>query len=107
MSVPEDNFARQLDGVGVVYEREFKFLPDRKFRADFLLPGKVLVEIEGGVWIQGGHTRGGGYSKDCEKYNLAQLNGYKVFRFTPQMVESGWALAIISAILSQLQPGEE
>ncbi len=69
---------------------EYKFLNDRKFRFDFACPiAWIAIEIEGGTWTQGRHTRGKGYSSDCEKYNLAQLAGWKVFRFTSDMLRHG------------------
>jgi very-short-patch-repair endonuclease len=68
--------------------REFRF-SKRRFRFDFAFPDrKVAVEIEGGGWIYGRHHRPKGYEMDLEKYNLAQYLGWKVFRFTPQMLEN-------------------
>lgn len=66
----------------VDYMREFKFDPERKWRFDFLIPPNVGIEIEGGVWSQGRHTRGSGFIADCEKYNSAAMLGYKVLRYT-------------------------
>jgi very-short-patch-repair endonuclease len=70
--------------------REYRFNPDRRWRSDFCYPDfKLLVEIEGGTWIRGAHTRAARYSKDCEKYNWAAIHGWKVLRFTSDMVKSG------------------
>lgn len=56
----------------------------RRWRADFAVPQKnVLIEIEGGVWTNGRHTRAKGYAADIEKYNAAALLGYKVYRVLP------------------------
>lgn len=67
---------------------EHKFLEDRKFRFDFALPDiKVGIEIEGGLYAKGRHTSVIGYNKDCEKYNLATLNGWRVLRFTEKMLD--------------------
>lgn len=44
------------------------------------------MEIEGGVWSMGRHTRGSGFVKDMEKYNAAASLGWRVFRFTPKQV---------------------
>jgi very-short-patch-repair endonuclease len=78
---------------------EFRFAaPLRQWRADrAYVELKLLFEIEGGAWIQGRHTRGKGYEADCEKYNTAQMMGYKVFRFSPAMCKEkdGRALAIV------------
>lgn len=66
---------------------EFKFCKDRKWRSDFSVPlQKLLIEVEGGVYSQGRHTRGKGYTGDMEKYNEAELLGYHVLRYTPQQV---------------------
>lgn len=73
--------------------REFHFLSGRRYAADFAwVDYNLLVEIEGGVWSGGRHTRGKGFTEDCRKYNLAQIEGYDVLRFTAEMVESGEAL---------------
>lgn len=66
---------------------EYKFHPLRKWRADYCWPiHKVIVEIEGGAWTQGRHTRGAGFIADMAKYNAAELLGYSVLRYTPQQL---------------------
>lgn len=80
--------------------REFVFAPPRKWSLDFAWPERGLaVEVEGGIWIGGRHTRGQGYEDDCAKYNAAALCGYRVLRVTPDMVESGTAIATIRRAL--------
>jgi hypothetical protein len=75
-------------GIIKSWEKEYRFLKDRKYRFDyaiFLTNGeKMAVEVEGGVWVQGRHNRGGGFIKDMEKYNLAIAGGWKLFRILPQ-----------------------
>ena len=69
---------------------EHKFHPIRKWRFDFAIPEIfAAIEIEGGVFIQGRHSRGGGMVKDMEKYNHAASLGWAVFRFTPAQFRSG------------------
>lgn len=68
--------------------REYRFHPARRWRFDFAWPEqRVAVEIEGGAWVQGRHTRGAGYTNDCEKYNSAMLEGWRVLRFTGDMLK--------------------
>src|SRR3990167_11379402 len=68
--------------------REYKFLKDRRFRFDFAWKKqKIAVEIEGGIWIHGAHVRSKHFISDCDKYNLAVLNGWRVFRFTGEHLE--------------------
>ncbi len=63
---------------------EHRFHSIRRWRFDFAhLKHKVAIEIEGGIWTKGRHTRGKGYLKDCEKYNEAQILGWKVLRYAP------------------------
>lgn len=62
---------------------ELQFAPPREFRFDFAWPDyKLAVEIDGGIWSKGRHTRGSGFQKDCWKLNLATLNGWRILRYT-------------------------
>lgn len=64
--------------------KEFKFHPRRRWRFDYAIPEhKIAVEVEGGVWTGGRHTRPQGFLGDIEKYNTATLMGWRVFRTTP------------------------
>ena len=64
--------------------KEFKFHPTRRWRFDYAIPEhKIAVEVEGGVWTNGRHTRPQGFLGDIEKYNTATLMGWRVFRTTP------------------------
>ena len=68
-------------------EVEYRFHPVRRWRFDFAWPvSKVAVELDGGTWTQGRHTRGAGYRGDCEKLNAAALLGWRVFRVTAGML---------------------
>jgi very-short-patch-repair endonuclease len=98
-SAGEDELARQLDALNIPYEREFRFAPPRRWRADFHLAGPWLVEVEGGVWT-GGHRRGAEANKDTEKHNAVVMLGWKCLRFTPHQVETGEAIGVIEAALA-------
>lgn len=75
---------------------ELKFHPVRKWRADFAIPSQMLlIEIDGGIWSGGRHTRGGGFIGDMEKLNAAAVLGYRVLRFQPSEVN---AKSIINTI---------
>lgn len=82
-------------------EAEFKFHPLRKWRFDFAWPQhhrKLAVEIEGGVWTGGRHTRGAGFIRDMAKYNEAARLGWLVFRFTPEQLRRGEAQAFMKEV---------
>ena len=75
---------------------EYRFAPPRKWRFDFSWPAvKVALEVEGGVFVAGRHSRGSGMVKDMEKYNAATLAGWRVFRVTPTQVADGSAVTLI------------
>ena len=99
-SIGESTLANQLRVLKISFEQEYKFHPKRKWRADFHIIGKkILVEVEGGVWSGGRHTRGKGYISDMEKYNAAVVMGYQVLRFSTEQVKSGLAVQQIEMIV--------
>lgn len=99
-SVGEVLLATHLKACKIDFEQEFKFHPDRKWRADFLITGtKILIEVEGGIWSGGRHTRGKGYIGDMEKYNSAAMMGFTVLRFSTEQVKSGMALKQIELLI--------
>ena len=73
-------------------QEEYRFHPERKWKADFRYDsprlGPIHIEIEGGIWLGGKarHTSGVGYWKDCEKYNEACLMGIKVIRLAGPLI---------------------
>ena len=86
---------------GPPLEREVRFHPTRKWRADFAhLASRTLIEIEGGIFIPGGgrHSRGAGYSKDAEKYLEAVLAGWSVIRLTERQLELDFIERIVAWI---------
>lgn len=75
---------------------EYRFHPERRWRFDFAWPEYMLaVEVEGGTWTNGRHSRGSGFADDAEKYNEAVMLGWRVLRFTADQVRSGTAVKTI------------
>lgn len=91
---------RDLRALGIGFEQEYKFHSTRRWRADFLIRNtKILIEVEGGIWSQGRHTRGTGYIGDMEKYNAAAILRFQVLRFSTQQVKSGLAVQQIEQLV--------
>lgn len=96
----------QIGGVGLPAPvEEYRFHATRRWRLDLAWPDlKVAVEVEGGVWMQTETGRGKGHAhpkrflQDMDKYNAAALDGWRVFRVTPQQVNNGKALALVEKI---------
>lgn len=86
---------RQLGGTAL--DAEVKFHPSRRWRFDFAdTAARVAIEVEGGIWGGGRHTRGKGFEGDCEKYNAAALAGWRVFRFTGGMLREECVAPVIA-----------
>lgn len=101
-SAPEALLEIQLRAAGLSAgaEREFRFAPPRRWRFDVAFPlRRIAVEIEGGIWTGGRHTRGSGFQADMQKYNEAALLGWRVLRVSSDDVRSGSALALIERAL--------
>ena len=87
---------------GIAFTVEYKFHPKRKWRFDFIILRYLQyigVEIDGGIWTQGRHSRGAGMESDMKKLNEAAIMGYKVLRFSTGMVKDGTAIETIRRAL--------
>lgn len=70
-----------------VPQPEYRFTELRKWRFDFAWPKhRVALEVEGGAFSKGRHTRGSGFVKDLEKYSEAAALGWLIIRVTPQQL---------------------
>lgn len=86
-------------------EAEYRFAPPRKWRFDYAWPAKlVALEVEGGVWTRGRHTRGSGFLKDMEKYNHAARSGWRVLRVTPGQLCTVQTATLLTYTLSWYRP---
>lgn len=78
-------------------ELEYKFHPDRRWRFDFAWPdvgtnisiplksfSLLALEVDGGIWIRGGHNRGAQMKKDWEKRNEAAALGWRIIYVEPR-----------------------
>lgn len=83
MSTLEADFWRRITKSDIPEPKhEWRFDYRRRWRFDFAWPSVMLaVELEGGVWSRGRHTRGAGYIADTEKYNKAVELGWRVLRY--------------------------
>lgn len=64
---------------------EFRFHPQRNWRFDYAFPKfKVAIEVQGGLFIRGGHNRGAGYLQDMEKFNHAAAVGWLIIQCQPK-----------------------
>jgi hypothetical protein len=85
---------------------EYRFHPVRMWRFDFaIISGglKIAIEVEGGVYSGGRHTRGKGFIEDCYKYNSATVLGWRLLRYTSEHLKNPFAvIAEIRALVGLL-----
>lgn len=63
---------------------EYRFKPDRRWRFDYAwLEERVALEVQGGVFTQGRHTRGASLLKEWEKLNAAAAVGWRILYCQP------------------------
>ena len=90
--------------------RELRFHPTRQWRFDFAWPEhKLAVEIDGGIFMQGGHNRGTQFADDAEKHNAAVLLGWRLLRYTTRDLERRPVQVVqeVASFLASLQPSSE
>ena len=103
-SALEKELRFQLLAHKIKFEQEVKLIPGRRFSFDFFLPEhNIAIEVQGGTWSSSkmGHNSGSGIRRDCEKSNLAQKHGYRIFKFTSDMVRMGDAVLFLKEILDE------
>lgn len=101
MSIAALTFRMLLQNAGLPMPvQEHRFHETRRWRFDHAwLSEKVALEIEGGVWSGGRHTRGAGFKKDMEKYNTATRMGWRVVRVTPDQLNQRETIEMIQELL--------
>ncbi len=97
---PQYRFAALHVGLGPGLRDRLAAAGLRDWRADFaVVDARLLLEIEGGAWSGGRHTRGKGFSGDLRKYDAAMKLGWTVYRCDPAMVRSGQAIETVLILL--------
>ena len=92
--VEQYHFAAEYVGKGPGLRKRLAAAGLQDWRFDFTWPrdtlrhwlGGVAVEIDGGIWTQGRHTRGAGYEGDVRKLNAATRLDWKVYHVTASML---------------------
>lgn len=75
---------------------EYRFAPPRRWKFDWAFPDLLIaVEREGGIFVQGRHSRGAGMLGDMEKYNEAAIRGWMVLRRVPRELNNGDTMDLI------------
>jgi hypothetical protein len=71
---------------------EYRFAPPRRWRWDLCWPDRhllVAVEVNGGLWVRGRHSRAKGAEADYCKNAAGILLGWRVFWCSTEQLNSG------------------
>lgn len=84
-------FFEALDRAGIERpEWEYEFHPHRRWRFDYAWPnaGRLALEVDGGLFVNGRHNRGEAMIATMEKMNTAASEGWRVLYTTPDKLTS-------------------
>ena len=98
----EYRFAAEYVGLGKDLRIRLRERGLKDWRFDFAWPSHMLaVEVEGGAWVNGRHTRGKGFEEDLEKYHQAQALGWTVYRTSGHLIRSGKSVELLAELLKE------
>jgi hypothetical protein len=102
--VREHRFAAEHVGMGKGLRDRLAQARLRDWRFDMAIPElKIAIEVEGGGWTGGRHTRGKGFSEDLRKYGEAMKLGWNIYRCDGALIDSGCALETIVCLIKSAQ----
>ncbi|EFF82126.1 hypothetical protein HMP0015_2408 [Acinetobacter haemolyticus ATCC 19194] len=98
----EETLFQELEENRIGYRRKFQFESTKNWRFDFyIVKLGLLIEIAGSSWAVG---RGGKkVANSFCKYDQAEQSGYKIERFEPCQIESGYVIHWIKGELERLE----
>jgi hypothetical protein len=86
---------------GIEFTAEVRFDKTRRWRFDFANQDHMIaIEVEGGVWTEGRHTRGKGFMGDMEKYNAAAAAGWTLIRRVPTNLVTAETIELIKKAIN-------
>lgn len=94
--------AMAAGGAGKGLRARLEALGLRDWRFDVAIPEyQIAVELDGGTWIHGRHSRGAGVISDMDKINAATVRGWRVLRYTHTNHKMTQIMADISTLIHE------
>jgi hypothetical protein len=85
---------------------QFQVHESRKWQWDFAWPWlRICVDLDGGIYTGGAHSRGARIEKDHEKRNAAAADGWTVLLFGPKAVTSASFVEVLRLAMTMRREG--
>ena len=107
----KEKLARQFEYLWRMWDgpelaKEYRFRVQRRWRFDYYhADSNTAIELHGGVWSEGRHTRGKGFLGDLEKMNAAQMQGITVLQLGTGQVDDAHVGEIADWVRKQTKGG--
>lgn len=104
----EETLHQELSDLLIGYERKFQPIHTKNWRFDFhIVKLRLLIEIEGGSWSGGRSRMLANKAWSVDRYGQTEELGYKIERFHPDQILSGYVINWIQGQLERLENGTD
>ncbi|MDC5069312.1 hypothetical protein OHW31_18840 [Acinetobacter baumannii] len=102
----EATLKEELEDLSIGFEQKFQPIHTKHWRFDFhIVKLRLLIEIEGGSWSGGRSGKLSNKAWSLDRYDHAEEMGYKIERFPPDSVLSGYVINWIKDELARIEDG--
>lgn len=104
----EETLHQELSDLLIGHERKFQPIHTKNWRFDFhIVKLRLLIEIEGGSWSGGRSGKLANKAWSVDRYDKTEELGYKIERFHPDQILSGYVINWIQEQLERLENGTD
>jgi very-short-patch-repair endonuclease len=102
----EATLKEELTDLAIGFESKFQPIHTKHWRFDFhVVKLRLLIEIEGGPWSGGRGGKLANKAWSLDRYDKAEDMGFKIERFHPDSILSGYVIDWIKGELERLEDG--
>ncbi len=102
----EATLKEELTDLAIGFESKFQPIHTKHWRFDFhIVKLRLLIEIEGGPWSGGRGGKLANKAWSLDRYDQAEEMGFKIERFHPDSVLSGYVIDWIKDELARIEDG--
>ncbi|MDX8163559.1 hypothetical protein [Acinetobacter pittii] len=104
----EATLKEELTDLAIGFESKFQSIHTKHWRFDFhIVKLRLLIEIEGGPWSGGRSGKLANKAWSLDRYDQAEELGYRIERYHPDVVLSGYVINLIKERLARIEDGTD